>query len=438
MIAPDVIVTSPKCGDVSLPVNPFVSNRYHFGMLLGVADFDTEQGYHRGKGWLHNAWLHGPGAVWGLRVEIVAERNEVLVQSGLAIDHRGRELYVAETMCLDLGRWYAERRPDDLEVEEEPDGSIRFTVHVELCHDSCLDRPVPSISEPCSEADLDTAYSRAVERGVPRLVGGPVPDEAPPWYPRLRQFFGHLPVSDPLVVEALDAVASADPDDQGAMCVLELRRLAAEDTMELHPADGAEPWAPVTGTGCIVLAEIAVHLVPDGEDFVIVGDGPEPTTVDNQVRPSHVRTTTVQELLCRGHEPARAAAGIGPRAVRGSATLDGDELQLSFTAPLEPTTVVASAFDVSVLTAAGWDQVGVTAAALDASGQTVTLTLVSSPPDRPARVVARGTGPEPLVGVDALPLSGIEGDPVVPSGADAALMIAASDPASDLEQGRMQ
>src|SRR5690349_9477981 len=53
--SPDLILTSPTCDDVTLPVNPFVSNRYHFGMLLGVADLDTDQGYHRGKTWLHTA-----------------------------------------------------------------------------------------------------------------------------------------------------------------------------------------------------------------------------------------------------------------------------------------------------------------------------------------------------------------------------------------------
>src|SRR5690349_2281175 len=108
MSVPDLVLAD-QCGDVALPVNPFVSNRYHFGMLLGVADLEAEQAYHRGKSWLHNAWLHGTGAVWGLRVEIRADHGEVVVAPGLAVDGHGRELSVADPMCVDLVRWFDER-----------------------------------------------------------------------------------------------------------------------------------------------------------------------------------------------------------------------------------------------------------------------------------------------------------------------------------------
>src|SRR5690242_14440471 len=84
--SPDLILTTSTCDDVTLPINPFVSNRYHFGMLLGVADLDTDQGYHRGKAWLHTAWLHGDGTVWGLQAELRTGTNELAVLPGLAID----------------------------------------------------------------------------------------------------------------------------------------------------------------------------------------------------------------------------------------------------------------------------------------------------------------------------------------------------------------
>ena len=126
---PDLVPGTETCGSASLPVNPFVSNRYHFGMLLGVADLDTDQGYHRGKTWLHNAWLHGSGTVWGLGVEVTPANNEVVVLPGLAVDGSGRELHVADRLCVDLGRWYAERRPEDLEVTD--DG--RWRRHLRPC-----------------------------------------------------------------------------------------------------------------------------------------------------------------------------------------------------------------------------------------------------------------------------------------------------------------
>jgi hypothetical protein len=305
MACPDVTLGGDRCGDVALPVNPFVSNRYHFGMLLGVADLETEQAYHRGKQWLHNSWLHGSGVVWGLRVRVDAADGELVVEPGLALDGHGRELHVATQMCVDLRQWFAQRRPDDLEVEDHPDGGVAFTVHVELCHDSCLDRPVPSIAEPCEAADLDTAYSRAVERGMPRIVAGPVPDAPPEEYPRLRQFVGQAPATDDLVVTALGEIDAADPVDRPATCLAWFRRLAAEDVMDLGPPEGAPPWSPTAGDGCVPLAELRVHLATDGT----VADD---TETDNWVRASLVRTRTIQELCCGAHGAGAAPADPVP------------------------------------------------------------------------------------------------------------------------------
>ncbi|MBK5223789.1 MAG: hypothetical protein JJE52_13155 [Acidimicrobiia bacterium] len=298
MACPDLITSDDRCGDVALPVNPFVANRYHFGMLLGVADLETEQAYHRGKSWLHNAWLHGPGVVWGLRVEVRADHDEVVVHPGLALDAHGRELRVADQMCVNIAEWFATRRPDDLEVDDAPDGGVQFIVHVELCHDSCLDRPVPSVAEPCGDASFDTAYSRSIERGLPRIVAGPAPGAGPFPYPRLRQLAGQEPVTDDLVTTALDEIAAADAADGAALREVWFQRLAAEDTMDLEPEEGAA-WSPEADDGCVLLAELQIHLDPDGG---VVDD--ESTTVDNWVRSSHVRTRTIQELLChaRGEE----------------------------------------------------------------------------------------------------------------------------------------
>ncbi len=319
MATPDLILgtqngTGPDtCGTVSLPLNPFVANRYHFGMLLGVADLDAEQAYHRGKAWLHAAWLHGPGTVWGLGVAVRAEAGEVEVQPGLALDRNGRELRVAERQCLDLGRWFVDRRPDDLEVTEQEDGSVTFDVHVTLCADSCLDRPVPSISEPCSGAgfgndDTDTAYSRSVERGLPDLAAGRAPADPVAPYLRLRQLFGQLPAEDATVLEAQTAIDAAADADRAGEFLRWFRRLAALDTVDLHPDGGIGELFPSDGSsteanGCIPLADLAVHLRPDGDRWVVVDDGDTPTAVDNTVRPAHVRTRTIQELLSRSGAP---------------------------------------------------------------------------------------------------------------------------------------
>lgn len=447
MPSPDLISTADRCGDVTLPVNPFVSNRYHFGMLLGVADLEAEQAYHRGKGWLHGAWLHGTGVVWGLGVEVRADHQELVVGPGLAVDAHGRELVVTDPLCVDLGAWFAERRPGDLLVEDVG-GDHVFDVQVELCHDSCLDRPVPSISEPCEAASVDTAYSRAVERGVPRLV---VPRQPPvEQYPRLRQLFGHEAVTDPLVVAAHAAIAAAGETERAATCRGWFRQLAAADVIALQPEQGAPGWSPFAGDGCVLLADVHVRLRPDGERFTVV-TGVDGTAVDELVRPSHVRTRTVQELLCHGHLASGADGGSGGapgdgtpggpdepdstddaepstdllRAVVGSGRIDGTVVSLAFTRALMSPTVHRDAFRVSVMRATGWHVVRIDRAELDPDSVTVRLVLTGAPHNRPVRVVAEGTGATPLLAADGSVLTGVAGDPVVPSGADAALMITA-------------
>ncbi|GAA0460769.1 hypothetical protein Ade02nite_15130 [Paractinoplanes deccanensis] len=424
MATPDLVLGTPACRPATLPLNPFVSNRYHFGMLLGVADLDTEQGYHRGKGWLHNAWLHGPGAVWGLRAEVTPANNEVVVHPGLALDGNGRELHVGERLCVDFGRWYAERRPAGLDVTEEPDGSIRFTAHVRLCARPCLDRPVPSVSEPCEGSDLGTAYSRTVEQAQPELAGGPAPAVAAPPYPRLRQLAGQLEMTDQDVRDAAAAIDAAA--DRPAEILRALRRLAALDTVALEPEGGAGELYPVAGDGCVVLAQIEAHLVPDGDRWTVAAD----TTVDNAVRPAHVRTSALQELLfAQPAAPPQARTGAAPDGEpprARDAGLTGSRLRILFTRPLLAATVTPGAFTVTVLRADGWNRVAVTGAEADEDGTAVTLTLRSAPRTRPIRVVAAGAGPTPILGADGLPLSGAEADrAAVPSGADAALLIGA-------------
>ncbi|MEO1057721.1 MAG: hypothetical protein AAFY28_12470 [Actinomycetota bacterium] len=459
MGAPDLLVAADACDHAVLPSQPFVSNRYHFGMLLGVADLETDQAYHRGKAWLHNAWLHGPGVIWGLEVSVHVAENEIRVARGLAIDGHGRELYVADAMCVDLGRWLEEQ--DTAGTTLQRDDAGRLVLRVDLCHDSCLERPVPSISEPCENSNFDTAYSRAVERGLPRLVVGHAEPERVR-SPRLRQFFGQEPVGDTEVAEALTAVANADPAARARVCLLWFRRLAAADAIELRPADETS-WLPLDGDGCIPLADLSLAVDRTGR---LVDDDDRPTVVDNGVRPTHLATRTIQELLCHAHggvaappepdgtddtddtgdtdhtgdgdgaesaddDPAEVVLGA-PQAVAESATIEGAAIELSFSAPLNDATVTASAFEVRVMHTDGWSPVDVVRAEVADDGLGVVLRLGSAPRNRPIRIVAAGAGPAPLLGASGRVLSGVVGEPVVHGGSDAALMIT-DDPSSEEE-----
>ena len=68
-------------GSVTLSSNPMQCLNYEFGMLLGREDFIVEQGYHRGKVRLHNAWLHREGVAWGYAVDLNPETDEIVVRA---------------------------------------------------------------------------------------------------------------------------------------------------------------------------------------------------------------------------------------------------------------------------------------------------------------------------------------------------------------------
>ncbi len=175
-------------GKPLLATRPHTSNRYHFGMLLGVDDLETDQAYHRGKHWLHQAWLHGPGVIWGFGVGPHGT-GEVRVGPGLGLDCRGRELCLDQGMCLDLGAWYDAHR-GDIDVQGDPDSAPVFRAHVTVAFRACLDRQVPALRDVCGDPDTTTAYSRVIETVDLELVAGPAPDAPDPAYPRLRAVFG--------------------------------------------------------------------------------------------------------------------------------------------------------------------------------------------------------------------------------------------------------
>ncbi|MBA3440954.1 MAG: hypothetical protein H0T92_13900, partial [Pyrinomonadaceae bacterium] len=141
-----------------LPLSPFYALSYHFGMLLGVDDFETEQAYHRAKMRLHNSWLHREGVIWGFDVRLEQASGEVRVLPGLAVDPAGRELHLETDACVNVGQWFeAHRRDPDFTVTEIENG-FQFDAHVVIRFKACLTRQVPALMEPCAESGSDTAY----------------------------------------------------------------------------------------------------------------------------------------------------------------------------------------------------------------------------------------------------------------------------------------
>src|SRR6266550_6444194 len=172
-------------GSELLPLSPFSSLNYHFGMLLGVDDFETEQAYHRAKMWLHNAWLHREGVVWGFGVTVDDDRGEIRVKPGLALDAAGHELHLDAEYCINVGEWFDKH-------EKDPDFNLvpnSFEARVVLCFRACLNRQVPALMEPCDNGGTGTAYSRVRETLEILLLPNRAPKRVYPYH-RLRLMFG--------------------------------------------------------------------------------------------------------------------------------------------------------------------------------------------------------------------------------------------------------
>ncbi|TCP59010.1 hypothetical protein EV586_101209 [Tumebacillus sp. BK434] len=80
---------------------PFERNRYFYGKLLTVRDFESEQTYFNDKRRLLNRLLYGTGVIAGMQVVKVDERSFSL-QAGVALDHLGREIVVPEPQTYNL------------------------------------------------------------------------------------------------------------------------------------------------------------------------------------------------------------------------------------------------------------------------------------------------------------------------------------------------
>jgi hypothetical protein len=370
----------------------FMALRYHFGMLLGVTDFETEQSYHRGKMRLHNTCLHGEGVVWGFDVRLDSDKGEIRVLPGLALDRIGRELHLDADACLNVAAWFAAYREGDRFFDEDPnDGQITFDAHVVIHFKTCLTRQVPALSEPCENAGTTTAYSRVFETVEILLRPGHPPASPAPPYHRLRLLFG---LEQPRLDEDGDILAG-DQDVLDAPKDLDsFRKFAAFDEIDLKPPDATE--------FAVTLAQITgITLAKNGEQLKLTGG-----EVDVTVRPSHVATATIQELLCGSLTLAGSAL-----VVAGSVEFDTGANRITFqvTAPLDPAGVTPAQFSVTFLDAAGWQHATISAANLDAPSNTVQVDLDDTAalpqPDRIVRFIAKGSGPEPLVGADAVPFN---------------------------------
>jgi hypothetical protein len=417
-------------------------------MLLGVDDFETIDSYHRGKMWLHSAWLHRQGTVWGLRVSLEEAQDEIRVTSGLALDCLGRELHLGSPACLDLGNWYAEHKdePEVKEVvQENEDGTIGFDAHVAIRFKGCLARQVPALTEPCDSSGATTAYSRVIET-VELLLR---PGKAPVWqtlpgvlpYHRLRLLFGLeqairddedkvIPV-DQEVLDVREDIHKLASGERPAAYLAAFRRFSALDEMDISPAvtdeENASSLFPEQDPSLLPLADIkGIILTPVEAGWdVTSGD------VDNTVRPVHVPTTTIQELLCGPgctcssdteepvEDPGPETPVVGPKDADGpriypeSVSIRDKIISFKVDSKLLKNSVGLEGLEVSSFaTDKGWNREGLEKVKYDKDKLEVTVLLEAKPSGDTLRLIVRGTGPFPFMNWDKIPLAGaIDGPP---------------------------
>ena len=80
---------------------PLERNRYFYGKLLTVRDFEIEQKYTRNSSQLMRRLVYGAGVVCGLGVG-ASDDSTLLIESGMAIDYLGRMVTIEEPMLRKL------------------------------------------------------------------------------------------------------------------------------------------------------------------------------------------------------------------------------------------------------------------------------------------------------------------------------------------------
>ncbi|MCX7746452.1 MAG: hypothetical protein N2645_06135 [Clostridia bacterium] len=82
-------------------IYPFERNKYFYGKLLTVRDFESEQKYFNDKRRMLNRLVYGAGVLCGLQVVDLGEKS-IMVKSGAALDYSGREIVISQPVTLNL------------------------------------------------------------------------------------------------------------------------------------------------------------------------------------------------------------------------------------------------------------------------------------------------------------------------------------------------
>lgn len=130
---------------------PFERNRYFYGKLLTVRDFESEQKYLNDKRRLLNRLLFGSGVVAGMQVVAVDDKT-ITVEMGLAIDYIGREIVVPSPVTLKLSM-----------IDGFTNNEYKKNVYLYVAYDEKGREPVHSVGNSSVRGDEVGEYNRLLE-----------------------------------------------------------------------------------------------------------------------------------------------------------------------------------------------------------------------------------------------------------------------------------
>ncbi len=147
-------IIPPKIGETE----SFERNRYFYGKMMDVSQFELETNYVIAKQCLLNRLVFGFGVVCGLDVLWAPgpNLNQVLITPGVAIDKWGRVIVVPARRIHTV--------PPDIVQAAQGQCKESPKVQVLLCYHECSTDPVPVLASECCEYECEPGVIRETYR----------------------------------------------------------------------------------------------------------------------------------------------------------------------------------------------------------------------------------------------------------------------------------
>lgn len=387
---------TPACGDPAgdpaAGGHPFTRLRFQDGVLLDADDLRTDQNGHVWRDRLHAALLHGAGTVWGLAVARSDDGRWLRVRPGLAVDARGRNLWLDQELCLDL------RGASGAFWESLPEVSpgVRRACVV-LTYEACASEPATGLRPGCAEAPPTGGWARQHDRARVDLAAAP-PEEP---IATLRRWLGRLaaaPATGPgRWLGGEPAASSIRP------LLLEVLTADATGLDDLWATDEDLP---------LLLATVDLEAAPNAGLRAVADPDPRGRALLPGVQ-------LLGELLLGTSLAGSAATPAAPVRVEAF-EVAGGVATVRTSQPLDPTTVVAGSVELLARVGGAWTAVPVDVAV---AGNDLTVTP-TSPPAAGTTVQLRvaGTGPFAVLGAGGAFFAGDAGPTLLPCARDLVLV----------------